>query len=54
LTVSFKLETDKTKIDERILFAIEKYQIDMVVGNVLDNKKWVKIVYNPKYNNLLS
>jgi hypothetical protein len=48
LTVSFKLETDKSKIDERVCFAIEKFKVDMVVGNLLNNKNWVKIVYNSK------
>jgi phosphopantothenoylcysteine synthetase/decarboxylase len=46
LCVSFKLETDVEKIKERILFALDKYQVDLVVGNMLGNKKWVHIHYN--------
>lgn len=46
VTISFKLETEKEKLNGRILWAIEKYGIDMVVGNLLGQKKWVKIVYN--------
>ncbi len=46
LCVSFKLETDPGKIGERISFALSKYGVDMVVGNMLGNKNWVKIQYN--------
>jgi hypothetical protein len=43
LCVSFKLETDPLKIKERVYFAINKYNVDMVVGNILGNKNWVRI-----------
>jgi hypothetical protein len=29
--------------------AINLYNVDMVVGNLLNNKKWVKIQLNPRY-----
>lgn len=28
-------------------FALSKYNVDMVVGNLLNNKNWIKVVYNP-------
>jgi phosphopantothenoylcysteine synthetase/decarboxylase len=43
LTVSFKLETDINKIEEHIKYAIKQYNVDMVVGNILNNKNWVQI-----------
>ena len=46
LTVSFKLETDPDKLGQRIDFALDKYKVDMVIGNILGNKNWVKIHYN--------
>ena len=46
LTVSFKLETDPDKLGQRIDFALDKYKVDMVVGNILGNKNWIKIQYN--------
>jgi hypothetical protein len=38
LSVSFKLETDKTILEKKIDESIFKYGIDMVVGNILNNK----------------
>ena len=48
LTASFKLETDGSRIDQRMKMAIEKYKIDMVIGNVWGNKNWIKVKFNPK------
>ena len=48
LTASFKLETDPSKLDERMDMAIDKYDVDMVIGNVWGNKNWIKARYNPK------
>lgn len=31
-------------------FAIDKYKVDMVVGNLLNNKSWIKIKINNKEN----
>lgn len=31
-------------------FAIDKYKVDMVVGNLLNNKSWIKIKINNKNN----
>lgn len=28
-------------------FAIKKYNVDMVIGNILNNKNWIKIAFNP-------
>lgn len=46
LCVSFKLETDKSKLNERMDNAISKYGVDMVIGNYLGNKIWAYIKYN--------
>ena len=46
LSISFKLETDKTILEKKIDESISKYGIDMVVGNILNNKSWVYIKPN--------
>jgi len=46
LCVSFKLETDEKQVKERMEFAINKYGVDMVIGNKLNNKQWISIFYN--------
>jgi len=37
------------------MFAIDKYSVDLVIGNLLGNKNWISIEYNPNvfksYNN---
>ena len=46
LCVSFKLETDKNIIHDKINGAIKNYNVDMVIGNILNNKSWVFIKHN--------
>jgi hypothetical protein len=46
LAVSFKLETDVDILKDRVDFAIEKYGVDVVVGNCLKQKEWVSLTYN--------
>lgn len=46
LSISFKLETDKTILEKKIDESISKYGIDMVVGNILNNKSWIYIKPN--------
>ena len=47
LCVSFKLETDQSKLTERMEAAIKKYGVDMVIGNYLGNKIWALVKFNP-------
>lgn len=48
LLVSFKLETDAGKLEASAKQAIQKYQSDAVVANVLQNKSSQVIVYHSK------
>jgi len=32
-----------------VKFAIEKYGVDLVFGNCLNEKEWVSVAYNDKY-----
>lgn len=48
LCVSFKLETDSEKVKERMNFAVEKYNVDLVIGNILNDKRLIFVHYNPK------
>lgn len=45
--VSFKLETDKKIIKEKMDTSFEKYNVDMIIGNMLNNKEWIWIRHNP-------
>ena len=38
LTVSFKLETDEEKLEQRMADAISKYKVHVVVGNILNHR----------------
>ena len=44
--MSFKLETDEERVGERMKFAMSTYGVDVVVGNKLGNKKWIRIKYS--------
>ena len=46
LCVSFKLETDQSKLKDRVEFALGKYGVDMVVGNCLQERNWVSFTFN--------
>ena len=45
LAVSFKLETDIKILKKKALGAIEKYQMDYVVANELQSRRWKVIIY---------
>ena len=45
--VSFELETDKKIIKEKMDTSFEKYNVDMIIGNMLNNKEWIWIRHNP-------
>ena len=32
-------------------FAINKYNVDMVIGNMLNNKNWIKVAFNANLPN---
>jgi phosphopantothenate-cysteine ligase len=46
--VTFKLETDGTILNEKIRYAMEKYKIDLVIGNMLQNYQNSVIVCDGK------
>jgi phosphopantothenate-cysteine ligase len=37
--ISFKLETDKNILEQKVKDSIKKYDVDMVVGNVLETRR---------------
>lgn len=39
LTVSFKLETDEPKLEQRMLDAISRYRVHVVIGNILNRRQ---------------
>lgn len=43
LTVSFKLETDQAKLEQRMADAISKYGVHVVMGNILNLRNRVSI-----------
>jgi len=45
LAVSFKLETDTNILEQKALGAIEKYQMDLVIANLLQTRRTEVIVY---------
>jgi len=45
LAVSFKLETDANILEQKALGAIEKYQMDLVIANLLQTRRTEVVVY---------
>ena len=43
LTVSFKLETDEQKLEQRMADALSKYGVHVVVGNILNQRQKVQV-----------
>ncbi|KAK3064013.1 hypothetical protein LTS18_010943 [Coniosporium uncinatum] len=48
LIVSFKLETDPSILVEKAKYALNKYQHDLVIGNLLTTRKWEVVFVSPE------
>ena len=47
MIVSYKLETDPGILIEKALYALKRYQHDLVIGNLLTTRKWEVVFVSP-------